>query len=178
MTLRGPVCNKDLGPCVIVWDPSGDNIEFKQTHGGVIFRYEELRVGIKRDQEGLTDVDEVTTGAVNPELDAPLTEPDLTKLVRCFANSTAAVHSLAVNNPVGEAVFARARRVIVKPIENGVISIDPNNWLYIHRAFPRITMEQPYDNAGQRCTKVTFKGFPDDISGRQRQMWRYGPRIT
>ena len=171
-----PLVNKDLGPCIINWDPLGANLEFKSTFGGVIFRYEELRVGIKRDQDGLTDIDEVTTGATNPELEAPLTEPNLTKLVACFADGSAGANYLHVRNPVGENVFPSSRPVVVKPIVNGAVSTNENEWLRIHRAYPRITMEQGYDNAGQRTQKVIFKGFPDDISGRQREMWRYGPR--
>jgi len=168
------VVNKDLGPCILVWDPDGDNIEFKLTHGGVTFRYEELRVGIKEDQQGETDIDEVTTGCVNPEVEAPLTEPDLTKLVHCFANSLAAANYLKVSNPVGEAVFPKAKPLIVKPIENGAVSTVEKQWIRLHRAFPRITMEQSYNSADQRVTNVIFKGFPDDISGRQKELWRHG----
>jgi len=168
------VVNKDLGPCILVWDPNGDNIEFKKTFGGVTFRYEELRVGIKEDQQGETDIDEVSTGCVNPEIEAPLTEPDLTKLYHCFGDALAAANFLKVRNPVGEAFFPKSKPLIVKPIENGVVSTVEKQWIRIHRAIPRVTMEQVYDNAGQRCTKVIFKGFPDDVSGRQREIWRHG----
>jgi len=167
--------NKDLGPCWVIWDEAGVNATFKKTFGGVLFRYEELRAPIKRDQAGETDVDEVTTGAVNPELEVPLTQEEVTKLVHCFANAAAAANYLKVSNPVGDSVLKDAKQVIVKPIVNGVVSATSTEWLYIHRAFPRITMEQAYDNSGQRTVKVIFKGFPDDISGRQDQMWRYGP---
>jgi len=169
--------NKDLGPCWVVWDEAGVNVTFKKTFGGVFFRYEELRSPIKRDQAGETDVDEVTIGATNPELDVPLTQEEIAKLVHCFANSVVAVNSLRVSNPVGDAVFKDAKQVIVKPIVNGVVSITSTEWLYIHRAFPRITMEQAYDNSGQRTVKVIFKGFPDDASARSNEMWRYGPTV-
>jgi len=167
--------NRDLGPCIVHWDPTGDNIEFVKTFGGVIFRYEELRVGIKRDQEGETDVDEVTTGAVNPELEVPLTQEEVTNLEKCFARAASSANYLKVSNPVGDDVFKDAKQIIVKPIVNGVISVTNTEWLYIHRAFPRIAMEQTYDNTGQRVTKVTFKGFPDDNSPRIGEMWRQGP---
>lgn len=32
-----PVVNRDLGPCVLTWDPNGDNIDFTFTHGGIGF---------------------------------------------------------------------------------------------------------------------------------------------
>jgi len=165
---------KDLGPCWVIWDPSGANITWKKTFGGVFFRYEELRAPIKRDQAGLTDVDEVTTGAINPVLECPFTQEDNIKLTSLFANSAAAASYLKVKNPVGQAVLASAKLVIVKRIENGVVSTTASEWLRIYRAFPRITMELAWDNSTQRVTKTMFKGFPDDISGRQDVMWSYG----
>lgn len=166
---------KDLGPCWVIWDPAGANVTFKKTFGGVFFRYEELRVGIKRDQAGETDVDEVTTGAINPELECPFTQEDNVMLTNLFANSQAAAGYLRVNNPVGQAILALAKLVVVKRIENGVVSTTSTEWLNIYRAFPRITMEQAWDNSTQRTTKTMFKGFPDDISGRQEALWSYGP---
>ncbi len=168
---------KVLGPSVIVWDGRGVDgtpVEFHMTFGGVFFRYEELRAPIQRDQAGLTHVDEATTGVINPELEAPFTQELLTKLKLCYANSAAVAGSLRISNPVGEAVFVRSRQVIVKPITNGIVETDTEEWLYIHRAFPRVSMEQVYDNAGQRVTKVFFKGFPDDNSPWVNQLWQHG----
>ena len=174
--------NKDLGPCIVVWDgrevdpetPAGGVI-FSMTFGGVFFRYEELRAPIKRDQAGETDVDEVTTGAVNPELEVPLTQEQVSKLTECFANSLVVANALRVSNPVGVAVYPYTRQVIVKPIVDGAISETETEWIYIHRAFPRVTMEEVYDNSGQRCVKVLFKGFPDDNSPWVNEMWCLGP---
>lgn len=173
--------NKDLGPCVVIWDgrevdagtPVG-GVVFEKTFGGVFFRYEELRAPIQRDQAGETHVDDVTTGVVNPELEVPLAQEEIGKLVKCFANSVVVANTMRVSNPVGEAVYPHTRQVIVKPIVNGQVSLVNTEWLYIHRAFPRITMEQAYDNSGQRTVKVIFKGFPDDVSARSHELWRYG----
>ncbi len=166
---------KDLGPCWVILDPDGVNATFKKTFGGVFFRYEELRAPILRDQAGLTEVDEVTTGAVNPELECPFTQEENTKLLNLYARAAGAAGYLKVSNPVGEPKFADAKLVIVKRIENGVVSVNSIEWLYIYRAVPRITLEQAWDNSSQRTTKTMFKGFPDDISGRQGVMWSYGP---
>jgi len=166
--------NKDLGPCVVIWDGrsiDGAPVTFTKTFGGVFFRYEELRAPIKRDQAGETDVDEVTTGAVNPELEVPMTQEQVTKLVECFANSVVTASALRVSNPVGEAIYPYTRQVIVKPIVNGVISTTETEWIYIHRAFPRVTMEEAYDNSAQRCVKVLFKGFPGRISEVHKEAW-------
>jgi hypothetical protein len=170
--------NKDLGPSVVIWDGrsiDGAPVTFSKTFGGVFFRYEELRAPIKRDQAGETDVDEVTIGVVNPELEVPMTQEDNDKLTRCFANSEVVAGALRIRNPVGEAVYPYSRQVIVKPIVNGVVSIIESEWIYIHRAFPRITMELAYDNSGQRVTKTMFKGFPDDNSPWVNELVSFGP---
>ena len=169
---------KNLGPCIIEWNEEGIGgaaVTFYKTFGGVIFRYEELQVPLKRDQAGETEVGAVTSGVVNPELEVNLSEIDVKELDHCFMNSVAVpATSLKVSNPVGRSLYQDARQVIVKPIENGVVSLVETEWLYLHRAVPRVTMEITYDNAGQRFHKVMFKGFPDDQSGRIHEMWRYG----
>ena len=167
--------NRPLGPCVVIWDEAGVNVTFQKTFGGIFFRYEELRAPIKHDQMGETDKDEVTIGAVNPEVEVPMTEEQINALVHCFADASRDGSTLNIYNPVGERSLPFAKELIVKPIVNGAISTTTSEWLYLLRAFPRVTMEQAYDNSGQRTTKVIFKGFPDDISGRQRLMWRFGP---
>lgn len=170
---------KNLGPCIIEWNEEGIGgaaVTFYKTFGGVIFRYEELQVPLKRDQAGETEVGAVTSGVVNPELEVPLSEEDVKKLNYCFMHSTAIpVTNLKISNPAGEAIYPFTRQVIAIPIVNGIVSLVEAEWLYIHRAFPRVTMEQVYDNAGQRCVKVIFKGFPDDCYGRNNEAWRYGP---
>lgn len=164
--------NRDLCPCVIDWNAGV--IVFVNTMGGVVFNYEELLVAIKRDQAGETDVDDVTAGAVNPTLEVPLSEEAVSNLITCFSNAAGGVTNLKVSNPVGSPRFAAAKQVIVKPIVNGVISSTEAEWLYIHRAWPRVAMSQTYDSANQRVTAVTFKGYPDDQSPRIGEMWRYG----
>jgi len=164
--------NRDLSPCVIDFNEA--TYVFEKSMGGVLFNYEELQAAIKRDQAGETDVDDVTAGVVNPTLTVPLSEETVANLVAAFANASAGAANLKVSNPVGAPRFVDAKQLIVKPIVNGVISTTEAEWLYIHRASPRVAMEQTYDNATQRVTNVIFKGYPDDQSPRIGEMWRYG----
>ncbi len=164
--------NRDLCPCVI--DFNEETYVFEKTMGGVVFNYEELQAAIKRDQAGETDVDDVTAGVVNPTLVVPLSEEIVANLVAVFSNASAGAANMKVSNPVGATCFSESKQLIVKPIVNGVISTTEAEWLYIHRAYPRVAMEQTYDNAGQRVTNVIFKGYPDDQSPRIGEMWRYG----
>lgn len=175
--------SRNLGPCVVIWDPVrpgrpagvAANVTFDKSNGGVFFRYEELQAPIKRDQAGLTHVSDVTTGVVNPEVELPLSEEEVAKLDAVFANSVVGANYLRVKNPVGVDVYPFSMQLIVKPIVNGAISTTQAEWLYLHRAFPRVTMENAYDSEGQRGVKTIFKGYPDDISGRQGHLWSYGP---
>ena len=163
----------DLSPCVVDYD--GATVVFNKTHGGVFFRYQEFNRGIKEDQKGSeTDVDEVSTGAMC-ELEVPLTRTQLSDLNYLFGNSSQAGSYLKVSNPVGEAKFAGAVALIVKPIVNGVVSVTTTEWLTIHRASPSINMELAYNNEGQRVVKAIFKCFPDDASGQVGEFWRAGP---
>lgn len=169
-----PASNLDLGPCIVIWDADGVPVTFDKTHGGVFFRYEELQTPIKEDQAGETDVDDVTTGVVNPTLEVPLTRTEVGDLVSVFANAVSPGDNLKVANPVGQAVFADSKHVIVIPIIDGVQSVDPEEFLHIYRAFPRVTMEQAYDNSGQRVVNTIFKGYPSTISGTIGALWRQG----
>ena len=166
-----PAAILKLGPCVVDWDKG--TAVFSKTFGGVVFRYEELLQAIKEDQQGETDVDDVSIGVVNPTLEVPMTNEELSKLVLCFGNATESTN-LEVANPVGEETLSRARQVIVKPIINGVASVTASEWIYIYKAFPRVTLEYTFDNAGQRVTTVLFKGYPTQVSGVIGQLWRIG----
>lgn len=169
-----PASNLDLGPCVVIWDADGTPVIFDKSMGGVFFRYEELQTPIKEDQQGETDVDDVTTGAVNPTLEVPLTRTQVADLVHVFSNATSPGDNLKVYNPVGQAVFANSKHVIIKPIIDGILSVTPSEWGHIYRAYPRVTMEQAYDNTGQRVITTIFKGYPSTISGTIGALWRFG----
>jgi len=166
---------KDLSPCVV--DYSGATVVFSKTFGGVIFRYQEEKVKIFRDQAGVTAVDQVAKGAPVCELEMPVSEETLANLDYFFGNSSQSGTSLEISNPVGGADFAGAVALIVKPIVNGVVSVTEAEWLVIHRAAPTVNMELKFDNDGQRVVKVLFQAFPDDTSGLVGHLFRAGPAI-
>ena len=165
---------KDLGPCSVLWDPSGDNVELNPTFGGVIFRSEDALVDILEDGRGTTPIDAVFTGRV-VSLEAPLTRTTLAKLNKILPGSVAGASNLKVSTHVGGAMYASAKEVIVKPVVDNVPSVDTSEWLHLHHAYPVPSFEVTYDNAGQRVFRVTFKVFPSETSGMIGELWRIGP---
>lgn len=169
-----PNPNKDLGPCSVLWDQTGVNLQLNPTFGGVSFRDEVLHVEIKEDQQGETPVSHVHTGRI-VEVTVPMTRSTLAKLEAAIKGSTEGTANLTVNNRVGQDTFPDAKELVIKPVEDGTATAEAT-WLYVHRCYPFSNLEWMYDNAGQRVTNVIFKAYPDDETGKVNEMWRMGAR--
>jgi len=169
--------NKYLGPCAVIWDPDGDNLELNPTHGGVTFRYREAFAELHQDQMGVSVKDRVAVGVEECSLEVPMDESDITQLSKAFACVQTGANSVLVKNPVGIRILPLAKEVVVKRIVGGAISADTNEWLHIFRAYPQVDMEWKFDSATQRTTKITLQGYPDDASGQIGWYWRAGPAI-
>lgn len=167
--------NKDLGPCSIIWDEGGAAIELNPTFGGVTFKDEVLHVEVKEDQQGETPVDFVHTGRI-VELTLPMTRSTLSKLEAAIMGSAVTSDTIKVSNKVGDAVFALAKEVVIKPLADGVAAA-AKTWLHIHRCYPFSNLEWVYDVANQRVTNVVFKAMPDDFSTWVNEMWRVGEAV-
>ena len=179
MTQRQSGPNRDLGPCCIVWDPSGVNLELKPTFGSTMFNSTGNQEDIFHEQHGVAPVDSVFTGRV-ATLEVPMTSPNLVALEAVIPGSTkhkvlGKIHVLKVPNPVGTRAFPTAKEVIVKPVISQVCSADTNEWLHLWRAKPIEALAIGSDNSGQRVYNVLFKCYPDDASGNVSQIWRQGP---
>lgn len=169
-----PSPNRDLGPCSVLWDPDGVNLELNPTFGTVSFKDELTYAEVKEDGHGEAAVDAVPTGR-KVELTIPMARSSLTQLEATIKGSVMGVSNLKVSNLAGVAVFPNAKEIVVKPLDNNVPTAVTSEWLHIHRAYPFDSLEWVYDNAGQRVTNVVFKAFPDDKTGQVGEMWRMGP---
>jgi hypothetical protein len=168
--------NRDLSPCVVVWEPGLLEVKIEKTHGGVFFLDEIRKQEINEDQQGETPVDRVTKGRLC-SLTVPMTRYTIAQLAKFIDGGVdgTPIAKLEVSNVVGGTEFSRAKEIIVKPIIDGAISVDADEWLHIHRAYPTTNLNQAYDNAGQRNVDIVFNGYPDDLSGQVNEMWRFGP---
>jgi len=170
---------QDLGPCCVIWDPDTANLELGPTFGTVTFRSEDNVESIFHDKHGVTPVNAVYTGRV-PTLEVPMTSPNLLQLETVIEasykkKSLGKTKILWVPNPVGGAVFADSKEIILKPAVDQVCATNTAKWLHIFRAFPIANLELGFDNSGQRVYNVLFMVFPDDTSGLEGKLWRLGP---
>ena len=163
---------KDLGPCQVLWN----SIDLGPTHGGVTFKEDQHHVDIKEDGHGDTPVDAVTTGKIT-SVEANFTRSSLTQLEAMIESATKSLSpgNLKVVNSVGNAMFADAKELILKPLVDNVASAVTTEWLHVHRTYPLGAPEFKFDHAGQRVIKVTFKVFPDTVTGQVGEIWRMGP---
>lgn len=162
----------DLGPCAVVWDPDGDNLELNPTFGGVTFTDDPKFKEIREDGYGETPVDATFMGR-ETKLVVPMTRSSLTQLAAVIPSSTKGASNLVVATSCGTQMFADAKEVIVKPMIDNVPSATPAEWLHIFRAYPIAKSDFKYGDA-QRTCEVTFLCFPDDTTGNVGDMWRIG----
>jgi hypothetical protein len=161
---------KDLGPCQVLYD----SVDLGPTLGGVTFKEELHTKDIMEDGHGDTPVDAIFIGRI-VTIECKFTRSSLTQLEAMIESSTKGASNLKVVNSVGNAMFADAEELILKPLVDNVASVTAAEWLHIHRAYPVASVELPYDNSGQRVVSVTFKAFPDDATGQVGEIWRMGP---
>ncbi len=148
---------KDLGPCELDFDDS----VLGKTFGGVRFRHTEESAPVREDQAGATEVDGITSGVSACEAEAPLTRITLANLAKTLGNAAYEDGVLGVKASVGKSRKDNAKKLILKPIIDDVVSADPSTWLTIHLASPRVDWDVEYSAEGQRVYRVVFKAYPD-----------------
>ena len=164
---------RDLGPCCVVWDPDGTNLELSPMFGDVYFRSEDQSEPIHEDGEGVHPVDDVMTGRI-VELQIPMTRSDLDQLNTVIAGSVKVGNVLTISNRVGQAVFEDSKEIILKPMEDNVCTDTKKEWLRILRCYPMHAFEIPYNLSTQRIFNVVFKVYRDDTVGQSGEIWKFG----
>lgn len=171
--------NRDMGPCCVIWDPSGDNLDFKPTLGSVTYTSDVQSEDIMHDEHGVVPVNAMITGRP-VTLIVPMTSPNLIAMQATMPSSTTHKGAgrtvvLRVPNVVGTLMFADAKELILQPVLDQVCSTDINEWVHFWRVFPIESHEIANSLTDQKVFSVTFKVFVDDSSGNVGQIYRYGP---
>ena len=157
----GPL--RDLGPCEVIFDGSS----LGETFGGVTFRHSQETVPVRTDRGGTTDRDNIFVGETC-EVEASMSRNALAELSAVMPGATGSGTSgdqMVVRSVVGRSSFENAAILILKPIVEGVTSVDTANWLTVFIASPRVDLELQYDNENQRTYKLMFKGYPVQTAG-------------
>jgi len=144
-----------MGPCSVEWNGA----VVGPTQGGVKFKVEAKVVEIKEDGYGNFAVDGVLTGVEVGDVEVPLTRFTLAQLDVLTQDADLAGSVLTVPNPVGMAMYANAKALVLKPLVNNVPSAVTTEWVTFLKAYPYAKWEVGYDNQNQRIYKVAFKIF-------------------
>jgi len=164
---------RDLGPCCVVWDPDGTNVELSPMFGDVYFRSEDQSEPIHEDGKGITEIDSVMVGRIT-ELQIPMTRSDLDQLNKVIGGSVKVGTVLTISNRVGMAVAQYAKEIILKPMEDDICTSTKSEWLRILKCYPMHAFEIPYNLSTQRIFNVVFKVYPLDSDGQSGEIWKMG----
>jgi hypothetical protein len=159
----------DIGPCEIVWNYGESAALYLGKYlGQVKLGMETNAQDVLEEQNGDAAVNAVFTGSIM-SLEIPLTRSTLAQL-QVALNTDAPVTSgdhqyLKLKNQVGCDLYALAKAIVIKPICDGVVSIDPAEWIHLYKCHPIPGMDLSFDKATQRIFPTKFKVFVSQESG-------------
>lgn len=159
----------DIGPCEIVWNYGESAALYLGKYlGQVKLTMETNTQDVLEEQNGDAAVNAVFTGSIM-KLDVPLTRSTLAQL-KVALNTDDPTDSgdheyLKLKNQVGCGMYDLACAIVIKPICDGVVSVDPAEWIELYKCFPVPGMDLTFDKATQRIFPTTFKVFVSQESG-------------
>jgi hypothetical protein len=160
----------DKGPCEIIWNYGESGALYLGDYLGQVILSEETGVSnIEVEKYGDAAVDAIFTGAV-VTLEIPMTRPALAALSAVLMGDlvTSGDHQyLEIPNPAGCSLYDLARDIVIKPICNGVVDVDPANWIHLFRCHPIPGMNLVFDRSTQRTFPVKFMVFVSQESGEE-----------
>ncbi|MCK4521993.1 MAG: hypothetical protein KAU20_05450 [Nanoarchaeota archaeon] len=150
----------ELGPCQVLYD----NADVGATEGGVSIKMAEASADLKSDQSGSEPVDTIITG-VSAVIECSLASIDLANFA--FAHKASVVtdgnkQKVVIIPNVGMSLRDNAKKLIVKPYVNGIVTTDANKWFTFPLAGIKADEEVTYDVSTQRVIKVIFIAFASD----------------
>lgn len=160
---------KDMGPCEIVWGwGESGAVNLGPFLGATIFKGETSVQDILEERYGDAAVDAIMTGTT-ATVECKMTRSTLAQLAAVINASqikTSGNHQyLEVPNQLGCGMYDDAKALVIKPICDNAVSVDPSEWVHIFKAFPVPGWELTYDKSTQRVFPVTFKVFVSQESG-------------
>jgi hypothetical protein len=81
---------------------------------------------------------------------------------------------IALKNQAGCNLYADAKRIVIKPICNNAVSVDPSDLVEIYKAVPIPGWELTWDRSTQRVFPISFLVFVSQESGEVGDFGRAG----
>lgn len=163
-----PLPMGDKGPCEIVWNYGESAALYLGDYfGQVILAMETNTSPIEVEKYGDAAVDAIFTGAAMT-LTVPMTRPALAALAEVMMGTLvdSGDHQyLKIVNPSGCSLYDLAKAIVIKPICNGVVNVDPATWTHIFKCHPVPGMNLVFDRSTQRTFPVKFLVFVSQESG-------------
>ena len=128
--------------------------------GGVKVHFDRAVFKTKADSTGDTPRSEIVMGS-NASAACALTEVQLDSLAAVSIGSLNTGETrLALSHEVGRDLLDDADELIVKPIIDGIVSTDPEDWICIPKAVPLVNFDVELKLGTQNAWGVTFEGHP------------------
>jgi hypothetical protein len=163
----------------IVWDPSGDNLEFTPVLGAIRIKSEQETQEIKQSGYGNTPIDHRTSGKIGNTIEFDVTRPDLTRLINTIYGATLGTGSgsveAVIGNKSGNSLYADAKEVRIKPIEDDVISTTLSEHVVFFKCSePVEALDLGYAIDEQQIFSVKMFFYPSRATATLGQLYKIG----
>lgn len=158
----------EIGPCQILYtdvDGSAGSLnDLGKTHGGVKLSISETYQTLHSDQSGKTPEGETITGTevkITASL-ADITLENLAFITKSVVIEDGTKKKVLVTPNTGTSLMDNAKKIVIKPYEDGAPTTDANKWITLYKAGIRAAAELTYDEETQRVLAFEATGYAND----------------
>ena len=164
---------KDMGAAEVIWGyGESDAIVLTPHLGRISLKDTMASKDIQEEAFGDNPVDAVATGRPI-EVSVPMTRSTLEQL-EAVLHGTLLGDVLTVTAFVGCAMYDDSKAMLIKPMCDGVASVDHKEWVEIFHTYPLPAVDLGWARDEQRVFLVTFKTFVSQESGHQGEVYSIG----
>lgn len=156
----------DIGPVQVVWmyGESGE-MALDPYLGDATLNAEDDVHPVQEEKWGKSEVDAVF-GGTTMELEVPFTRNSLAMLEEILQGTLDVVNSsIKLTAKSGCAMLTSAHAIVLKPICDGVPSVDQTEWIHLYHCHPYRKWALTFNREGQRVFLTGFKVFMSQESG-------------
>lgn len=165
MGIRLPMGDK--GPCIIIWDPLGDNIDLGESLGDTVLSVDQGRSPVEEERWGSAMVDACLTGK-SMLLTVPFARNTLEQMAIFLHCDLVTSNDQLVfaNRHIGCSLLALSRAIYLQPICDGVAG-PQTEWIHLYHCFPVEAWALTFNRGdAQRIFNTEFLVFMSTESGK------------